>query len=529
MRKSNYLLMAAATLLIIGCAQNDAFTEVEQDNADYLITFDTYHSKTTKAPIFEDANLTKANGGIGVYAYKFPAVPDPDNDTKLIPSIKYNTTTRTIDISSVAGADNIYTNPVFDNTLVYYNENYNPTPTTVAELFHQKYTYDYPRYWDKQMYYVFFGYAPQMTAVAGTVNPGAASADVFLDVTTGLFTFNTMHEIQRASDAKEKTIGDVTVDQFYVIQSGDANYSTSNNKDIKDYLISPCNPEEKMNSTNQSQANYDQKDLTVGFTFSHLLSTLNVSIKAKKEWFGDYDTDNDPSTPDESFKGHEYKGIKSIYISKLEIENMPKLTGTDATYLENNYLASCQQNYGKYDIVDIVPNAFTANAVITYTTKDNHQYFTDKLNIVGPGSTASTYAINGYDSQTKPLYILAGGKVEEDATTHELIFTNPGNKDVDGYVDQAFTYYVVPNKPNGTDHYVLNLDYYVEYLRENGTTRLEKSTRSFDLGAAPINFVQMNPGYVYTLNLSIDMDQIYITVEDVEWDDQPAHNMNIAQ
>ena len=524
MRKSNYLWMDAATLLIIiGCTQNDAFTEVEQDNAQHLITFDTYHSKNTKAPIFEDANLTKANGGIGVYAYKYPPLP---NSTAA--SITYDPVAKTIDIHSVAGADNEYTNPVFDNTMVYYNENYNPTPTTVAELFHQKYTYDYPRYWDKLMFYAFFAYAPQMTAVAGTTNPGAANADVFLDVNTGLFTFNTMHEIQRASDAKEKTIGDVKVDQFYVIQSGDADYSTSNNKDIIDYLISPCNPGEKMNATNQSGKNYDQKDLTVGFTFSHLLSTLNVNIKAKEEWFGDIDEDNDPSTPAVNHMGHEYKGIKSIFISKLEIENLPKLTGTDETYLETNYLASCQQNDARYS-TDIYNNIFTDNAVVTYTTKGGNQYFTDKLNIVGPGSTESTYAINGYDNQTKPLYILAGGKVQEDANTHELIFTNPGNKDVDGYVDQAFTYYVVPNKPNGTDHYKLNLDYYVEYLRENGTTRLEKSTRSFDLGAAPINFTQMIPGYVYTLSLTIDMDQIYITVEDVEWDNQAPWNITITK
>lgn len=527
MRKSNYLLMAAATLLIIGCAQNDAFTEVEQDNTDYLITFDTYHSKTTKAPIFEDANLTKANGGIGVYAYKFPAVPHPTTPNTLIPSIAYDETNQSIDISGVAGEDNLYTNPVFDNTLVYYNANYDPTAPISQELFNQKYTYDYPRYWDKQMYYVFFGYAPQMTASAGTTNPGAASADVFLDVNTGRFTFNTMHEIQRASDAKAKTIGTLQVDQYSVIQPDDEAYATSFNKEIKDYLLSPCNPEQRWKSTNVSTNPNSVKSLTVQFTFSHLLSILNVNVKVKNEWFGLIDDDNDPNTADVQFLGHEYKGIKSIFISKLEIENMPKLTGADETYLETNYLDYCKQNYAQFDNANVAANAFQNNAVVTYSNKAGHDYFTDKLNIVGAGST-SGYAINGYDNETDPLYLLAGGSVTEDATTHELTFTNPGSYAVNGYVDQAFTYYVVPNKPNGTDHYVLNLDYYVEYLRENGTTRLEKTSKTIDL-TTEHNFEKMLPGYVYNIGLNIGMDQIYITVEDVEWDDQPAHNINIAQ
>ena len=518
--KRNVLLIAAAATIFAACADKVTLNEPTDNDEPIKIAFDTYHSKGTKAPVTKETDLIKENGGMGIYAYKFPA--DPSDQTK--PLVKYNEESKQINLSAVAGQDNEYTNPVFDNTMVYYNTNFNESQAS-ASNFHEKFTYDFPRYWDKQMYYAFFAYAPQMNASTDDND----NTDVFFNVATGLFKFKTMHEIQCASDAQDKTIGsgndEVTVKQYSVIEDADKNndenyatkhaaYEASKNYAIKDYLIAPCQPSEKWHATNQSSTGsyynngtpYEKANITVGFTFSHLLSKLNVTIKAKDE-------KNDPDATPAVTGNHEYKGIKSIYIKKLEIENLPKLTGS-ANYLSSNYLKSCQQNMAQF--TNIYDGIFANNAVVTYTTTDDKEYFTSKLNIVGDGSTNGKYAVNGDDNQDNPLYILAGGKVTSDA--EGLHFTNAGSKAVNGYVDQAFTYYVAPNKPNTGTKYILNLDYYVEFFNEDGGTRVEKYSRTIDLTTG-YSFAEMKPSYVYNVNLVIGLDQIYIAVDDVEWNE----------
>ena len=495
MRKSSYLWLAAAATMLAACAEKETFNEVNFDDEKDVIAFDTYHSKKTKSPIETETNLTKANGGIGVYAFKYKEEEKYDA-TNNPTGIRVND--HKINFSSISGQ---YTNPIFDNTMVYYNPDFG---AATAANYHQKFIYDYPRYWDKKMYYAFFAYAPQ------------SASGVVLDDATGLFEFTKMHKIQCASDAQDKAVdsgtGSVTKKQYSVLPAG------SNNAAIKDYLIAPCKADEKWHATDQmtdpymgkdpktvgSGTDYEKANITVGFTFSHLLSKLNVNVKAKNEWLGDGLPNIDASTPaTKNYYGHEYKGVESISITKLEITNMPELSNLNA-----NYLTKCQQNQVDFatiysgDAVTYDPSYYTTSLGIVSSSVDN---------TTTPATT--TYSINGETATADPLYILAGGSVTENPTTHVLTFTNPGNNVVDGYVDQAFTYYVAPNKPNTGHKHELTVDYHIKYV--DGKDEL--ISRTIDLSAAAYNFTEMKPSFIYTINLTISLDQVYVTVEDFEW------------
>ncbi len=476
--KRNFLLIAVAATMFVACAEKEALNQAIDNSEPIKIAFDAFNSKKTKAAIETEVDLTKANGGMGVYAYKYSS-----NDNIEVAN-------HIIDFSAISGE---YTNPIFDNTMVYYNYNAN-----TAANYHEKFTYDYPRYWDKQMSYVFFAYAPQ------DLTDGA----VDLDDETGLFTFKRIYKVQCASDAQDKAvdsgIGNATKKQYSVIEDAESNdteyatkhavYVASNNYTIKDYLLAPCQAGQKWHETNQmtgsyfnNGASYDKANITVGFTFSHLLSKLNVIVKARNEWNGTYETVD--------YYGHEYKGIESIYITKLEITKLPEIS--DA------YLTSCQQN--KVDFQSIY-----SGSVVTYTPGT---YPNSNLDIVGPSATANKFKINGEDNLDEALFILAGGSVEEDQTTHELTFTNPGKKEVDGYVDQTFTYYIAPSALESGDKHELVIDYYIKYV----DGREELVSRTIDLSTYQLT--EMKPSFIYNISLEIGLDQIYITVDDVAWEE----------
>ena len=59
--KRNYLWIAATATILAGCTQNEFIRDSLSDETPEVISFDTYHSKATKAPIKEDANLIKQN------------------------------------------------------------------------------------------------------------------------------------------------------------------------------------------------------------------------------------------------------------------------------------------------------------------------------------------------------------------------------------------------------------------------------------------------------------------------------------
>lgn len=467
--KRIYLTIAATATILAGCTNTDILRGTDSEDIQKLITFDTYNLKGTKAPVFDETDLTKVNGGFGVFAYKHKN-PITVSDGK-------------IDLSAIY---NINTNPVFDNTLTWYNTDY----IAATSEFFTKYQYEFPRYWDKQMVYTFFAYAPHASKAEGSTK------GVSIDPATGFITRNDIHKIQAASSATEKSItnGDVTVKR--------AQYDIADNA-IKDYLLAPCVPAQSWHHTNQTIGKDDpdywkNSEITVGFIFHHMLSKLNVNINAQNE---EYEEDAQSEK-----KGHEYKGIKSIYVTKLQITNMPALTDLDDNYI------TCAQN--KVNFTNIYNTASETPLTFTPSNYDN-----ENLEIVKANAGATTtYSINGEEATANPLYILDGGI--------DLDSKPAGGKDVQGYIDQKFQYYVAPNKPTVTtgNHHDLNIDYYIEYL--DGKSEL--FSRTIQLDSDTFNFDEMLASYIYNITITISLDQIYITVDDVEWNSGPNQPADVV-
>lgn len=478
--KRHYLWIAATATVLAGCTNTDILRDTISEGQSELITFDTYHSGGTKAPVYNETNLTTGNGGFGVFAYKHQ---DPINITGNI-----------IDLSEIADE---YTNPVFDNTLTWYNENYDPTTTDEKSIFFTKYQYEFPRYWDKQMNYTFFAYAPHADKMDDATN----TKGVYLNPATGLIKRNDIHKIQSATSSTNKDITNGTVTRTraqYIV----------NDANIKDYLLAPCVPGQRWHNTNRTieKTNPDywkNSEITVGFIFHHMLSQLNVNINAKNEEYSETDAEK---------KGHEYKGIKSIYVTKLEITNLPSLADLDANYIECEQTMANFTSIYKYttgsgsDITTVNPLKFTPS-----------NYNDQSLEIVKtiPGAAAndpSTYSINGETATSNPLYILDGGVSLNDKAA--------GSTDIKGYIDQKFQYFVAPNMPTVAtgDLHDLKIDYYIEYL----DNKAEKFSRTVRLDDNTFNFDEMLASYIYNINITISLDQIYITVDDVLWNSGPS-------
>lgn len=418
--KKSYLMIAAVATLLASCAGNDIFKEVIEENETELIGFETFHDKSTKAAVSAPKDLTSANGGFGVYGFKHL------NDR--------TATNGSINLSDVTSTDNVnYVTTIFDNVKVWYESSTTKT---------QGFTYEVPKYWDKTKYYTFFAYAPQVAKVNGT------TTGIAFDQTTGKFTRNDILALQKVNSTSEVAVG----------SNNRTQYGNANEENAIDYLIAPYVHSQKSGATNQSQKSYDGKELTVGFTFSHILSKLNVTVQAQDE-----------ST------GHEYSGVSNIIIDKLNITNLPN-NDEVATYAQNK--------------TDEVAGTWTP---ANYSTV---------LNIVAGDNATSA----------DPLYVLDGGS--KSGTT----ITVPTN-----YLNQQFHYFVAPNTPASGNKYTLNIDYTINYV--DGT--VEPFSRSIDLSTQTANFTTMEQNYIYNINVTIALNQIYFTVDAINtWAEQTT-NVNV--
>ena len=300
--KKSYLMIAAAAALFEACSSNDTFKEISNEKV--LIGFETFHEKATRAAVSAGSDLTSANGGFGVFGYNHE-----DNRAVSAGSINMTTT----------GTSN-----VFNNVKVWYED---------ASTQTKGFTYDVPKYWNKNKYYTFFAYAPWNATT------------VTLAEATGKFTRTDVQSLQSTNAATPTTVT--------VGTNSRDKYTDAVETSAIDYLFAVCVPQQKYAATNQTTYTGYQK--TVGFTFSHILSKLNVTVKAKNE-----------ST------GHQYSGVKDIQVTSLNIENLPNVTA-NVTYTQT--------------ATDGVAGTFSP---ANYTTT---------LNIIG-GTNALTAG---------PLYVLDGG------------------------------------------------------------------------------------------------------------------------
>lgn len=363
--KKSFLMIAAAATLFVACTERDTFSEIKNETD--LIGFETFHSKATKASVSSASDLTDENGGFGVYGFKHL-----NNRTANDGAINLS------DVSETNNAN--YVTPIFDNVKVWYS---NGAST-------KNFTYAVPKYWDKLKYYTFFAYAPQVAKAT------SSSTGITFDQATGKFTRNDILALQKVNSTTTETVG----------QNDRTLYGAADESTAIDYLIAPYVPSQKSGTTNQTTAGgyqgttYTGQEQTVGFTFSHILSKLNVIVKAKDE-----------------ASGHKYAGVTDIEVTKLNITNLPN----------NNEVAKYAQNR-----CDGAAGTWTPN-----------NYSSTTLNIIAgenPTSSAS-------------LFVLDGGSIS--GTT----ITNPTK-----YLDQQFHYFVAPNAPTSGNKYTLNIDYTIHYV-----------------------------------------------------------------
>lgn len=466
--KKCYLLAAAAAMLT-ACTNNEKLTADIDNDGQVLIGFETFHEKSLKSAVNNQSDMTSDNGGFGVYGYKHL------NDREAAEGI--------INLSDINPESSVnYVTPIFDNVKVWY----------VNGATTKDFTYAVPKYWDKEKFYTFFAYAPYADKIAAATDaveddPTTTDVDeskpataevkgIFFDQNTGKFTRNDIKALQSTSSTTSVTVVGV--------EESRTQYTTADETSVTDYLIAPYVPHQKSGSTNQIGKDYTGKEITVGFTFSHILSKLNVFVKAKDE---ENDLDDDEKN------GHEYSGVKDIKVTKLNIENLPNATTEIATYAQNK--------------TDEVAGTWSPYRYIT------------TLNLIS-GTNATSES---------ELYILDGGKGNATEVTNA-----PTN-----YIPQEFHYFIAPNDPDdptteddpatteiveNKEHYTLNIDYVITYV--DGTT--EPYTRTIDLSKESAAFASMAQNNTYNINITIGLTQIYFTVEAIDgWATATETNIEI--
>ena len=463
--KKNYLLIAAAAAMFAACSDTDTFKGSIENNETEIIGFQTYHGKSTRAAVNNPEDLTSINGGFGVYGFKHL------NQRTAASGI--------INLSDVSNTNVNYVTTVFDNVKVWYDDS---TPTD--------FTYAIPKYWDKLKFYTFFAYAPYAEKAKDAVEaqgtegqegyvPAAdAVKGIAFNQNTGLFTRNDVKSLQSTNNTT--TTGTNNRPQYTTADETGG---------VIDYLIAPYVPNQKnaTDGTNQSEKGYSEKDQTVGFTFYHTMSKFNIKVQAKDEE-----------------NGHQYKGVKDIIVTKLNIENLPNIS-TDITYTQT----SVESNSGNVPSATFTPSSYATQLnIIADDQINNTVTATDKSNAL----------------TTNALYILDGG-----SNSGTLI--SPAD-----YIPQEFHYFIAPNTPteiaanDGHDKYVLNIDYQITYV--DGT--IDPFTRSIDLSNSNnVNtgtnvLTTMEQNNIYNITVTIGLNQIYLTVDDVvEWADPKATGIDI--
>lgn len=361
--KKSYLMIAAAAALFAACAEKDTFKSIESE--DVLIGFETFHEKATKATatdaITARENLTKAHGGFGVWGYK--GAPTSVGAATGSPA--------TVDVSGFT--------TVFDNVQVWYENSTTPT---------RGFTYAVPKYWDKAMEYIFFAYAPY-DATNASINDEK-----------GIITIADIPSIQDVSTSTGS--GQTLV----------FNGSTTTN--VTDYLMATYVTDQKLvaenktttpDGTNQNYGDgndirYTGQQQTVGLTFGHMLSKLQINLQASEQ----------------------YSGVEYIKVDALSIERMPVSSST-ASFTQTSPTAPA--------------GAYTPN---TYSSE---------LQVIGANGTS-----------TSSLYILKDGDLGNDGVT--ITLPTKQNQSFNYYVapnvaDNSTTTDV-------TEKYLLNVTYTIHYV-----------------------------------------------------------------
>ena len=334
------------------------------------------------------------------------------------------------------------------------------------------FTYAVPKYWDKNMEYIFFAYAPY--DVNATDDPSEKdSKTVYFDRTKGTITIKDIPSIQNIS--KSETIDDQDEDENDAAENLVFNDTITMN--ATDYLMATYVTEQQLRAHNTSttptgtnqnyvgsdpaKEEYTMQEQTVGFTFGHMLSKLKIILKAKSA----------------------YSGVQYIKVSNMSINNMPASSETKTVFTQTS----------------------PSSPAGTY----NKSSYNSELIVIGTNGTS-----------TAPLYILKNGSFISATETVNPPTSQP----------QTFNYYVAPNKPVEDSEtpdvvegkYLLNINYTIHYVDgiEENVTRT-----GIDLSSKLVELVQNNQ---YSLTVIIDLNQIYFTVDAVTgWADETSKEIEV--
>ena len=138
-----YVILGAAAAMLASCAQSEKLDNNLTDNEPKsVIGFSSFSEKATRADNGDDSNINNLeffHSTFAVYGTK-QSVNDPTN------------------ISYIFGADAETAAGVKNGTVCTYTNNNN------ASFYGSNWSYDDPRYWDKQANYQFIAYAPAVTS-----------------------------------------------------------------------------------------------------------------------------------------------------------------------------------------------------------------------------------------------------------------------------------------------------------------------------------------------------------------------------
>ena len=421
LKKRHKILLAVVAVIVAACSQNDTLKVAIDDSPEVLISFETFHEKSTKTAaatgeISGPANFTRdayGNGGMGVWGFK--GAPDDIPAPSAV-------STYTVDVS-----DEDTFIPVFENTQVWYED-------VDDALFRPKgFTYLMPQYWDKQAEYIFFAYAPYNNS------KNAADQDlVEFDKTTGCFTVRDIESVQDMSKNNNKT-GDAL--QYGGSGAGHA-YQAADATGVTDYLMATYATDQKYSGTNQvGKPGYDPayttpeddyRYQTVGFTFKHLLSKLYINIQA------DDDLGND---------------VKSITVDKLTIDNMPETSADVAVYTQTSPTAPA----GTY-----TPANWTGKAL--------HVIDTNPATNTNATSKNKLYVVKGGTAQTAPT-------TQKQSFYYYIVPNKADNPDTEGVTEKYMLNikYSVTHLNDATDGFdidPIDLSEYITEMQQNRTYTL---------------------------------------------------------
>lgn len=419
--KKNYLFLAAATTLFAACVQTDVVTDIPEPQQQ-AISFETFANKQTRANATAENSGTAYSGALSNHHTSFYvwASKQVTDNTQLPATTKY--------VSVYA-----YDNP---GTVSYANSTWTASPL---------------KYWDKTATsYEFYAAAPAITTNDNTTYGWVATNT---NGANGYLTFNNYVLTGASTDNLASKESDSWKDLIKTNANGDIIQQPS---DIDLMIAAPCNVlKANYNTTTPSDVNLD---------FYHILSRLNINVKAETTVGGDN------GTPTYS---------PNIKLTALDVVGLMN----KGTFTEKKITTSTVDGTDITTITDFPDLASGTNLRWGQPTTDN----------------TFTYTLGAY----------LGDEEDELQLTDELFATHK--------------YLIIPQTVTGTstNANIASAPRGEAYLKIKYTVDEEAFEAYYSLATAfGVETLYFNEGWQNTLNITISPVAITFTADAAVWADQ---------